>query len=436
MDAQAGDGLSLGPGAIKKSKLRSRLRFMIGLFFSAAVLVGNIACALASQDIDSGKIYKILYQATLDPETGLAHVSMTLDQPRQLVRSIEFSMPHERYLNIRASSSSIETQGDRVTWQPHKKGGVLQFDFVIDHRRSNGDADARITDTWALLKLDHLFPRATTRVVKGSTSQATLALAAPKGWGIETPYGWGAGKKFDISDPQRLFDKPLGWLLAGDLAVRRDKQDGRYISVASPMGSQLHANDVLAFVRWTLPVLVDLFPDFPQRLLIVSGSRDMWRGGLSGVGSLYLHSDRPLISGNRTSAILHELFHVASRMHDKAGADWIVEGLAEYYSLTLLLRSGGISEYRYNSAFDELANWSEETPCIATDRSRAQQTARAALVMRSLDAEIRAATHDRANLDTLVQMLVEIKEPVTNSSFREGAKKLIEGPVTSLAACP
>jgi hypothetical protein len=202
------------------------------------------------------------------------------------------------------------------------------------------------------------------------------------------------------------------------------------------MGSELHANDVLAFVRWTLPVLVDLFPDFPQRLLIVSGSRDMWRGGLSGVGSLYLHSDRPLISGNRTSAMLHELFHVASRMHGKAGADWIVEGLAEYYSLTLLLRSGGISEYRYNEAFDELANWSKKTPCAATDRSRAEQTARAALVMRSLDSEIRAATRDRASLHTLVQMLVNVNEPVTNNSFREAAKEFIDGPVTSLAMCP
>ena len=89
-----------------------------------------------------------------------------------------------------------------------------------------------------------------------------------------------------------------------------------------------------------------------------------------------------------------------------------------------------------NDAFDELANWSEETPCTATDRSQAEQTARAALVIRSLDAEIRAATRDRASLDTLVQLLVKVNEPVTNSSFRDGAKKLIDGPVTSLAECP
>jgi predicted metalloprotease with PDZ domain len=162
----------------------------------------------------------------------------------------------------------------------------------------------------------------------------------------------------------------------------------------------------------------------------------MWRGGLSGVDSLYLHSDRPLISGNRTSALLHEVFHVASGLHGKAGADWIVEGLAEYYSLALLLRSGGISERRFNEAFDTLAQWSAETECVPTDRSQGQQTARAALVMRALDVEIRAATGDKESLDTLVQMLVHVNRTVTNEDFRSAAKDLIKGPVRALASCP
>ena len=43
------------------------------------------------------------------------------------------------------------------------------------------------------------------------------------------------------------------------------------------------------------------------RLLIVSAGDPMWRGGLSGPSSMFLHSDRPLISENRTSTLLHEL---------------------------------------------------------------------------------------------------------------------------------
>ncbi len=122
-------------------------------------LTGFVACANAKEDVDPTKVYQIVYGATLDPKTGLANVSVTIKQPRRLVRSLEFVMPSKRYLNIRAESG-IEVDGDRITWHPKKKGGVLKFDFVIANKRPNGGEDSRIEDTWALLKLDKLFPPA------------------------------------------------------------------------------------------------------------------------------------------------------------------------------------------------------------------------------------------------------------------------------------
>jgi predicted metalloprotease with PDZ domain len=408
---------------------------MASIGLSITVLIASVASANTSNKPNPDKVYQVLFEATLDPESGVAHGSLTLKQHRQLVRNIKFDMPAARYRNVH-SSSQIERNDDRITWQPAKEGGTLQFDFVIDKQRANGEKDASITKTWALLKLDNLFPRATARVVKGATSQSTMKLLAPGGWAIETPYGQAVNQEINVSNPHRLFDRPLGWLLAGELGIRRDRVDKRHISVASPLGSGLQANVILAFLRWTLPSMIDVFPDFPPRLLIVSGSEDMWRGGLSGVGSLYLHSDRPLISGNRTSPMLHELFHVASRLHGKDGADWIIEGLAEYYSLTLLLRSGGISEYRYRNAFAALARWSEAQECIATDQSQGKQTAYAALIMQALDSEIRAKTNNKESLDTLVQVLVHENQTVTNASFRDAATELLKGPVDTLSDCP
>jgi hypothetical protein len=406
-----------------------------GIIFATAVLVCGIPFANAGADVDPDKVYQMRFQAELDPEAGHAHVTLDLEQHRRLLRSIELVMPPDRYLNIRPTSQ-IEVDGDRVVWRPLKRGSKLQYDFVIAHNRDNGESDARITNTWALLKLDNLFPRASARVIKGATSASTMELLAPQGWAIETPYGPGAGKILDVSNPDRLYDRPLGWLLAGELGVRRDTVKNRKLSVASPLGSGTNANDMLAFLRWTLPSLIEVVPEFPQRLLIVSGSKDMWRGGLSGVGSLYLHGDRPLISGNRTSPMLHEIFHAASRLYGKDGADWIVEGLAEYYSLELLRRSGGISEYRYNEALESLARWSDGTQCVATDHSKGKLTAHATLVMRALDSEIRTATDDKESLDTVVQMLVRADKTITNADFREAASQLIEGPVRSLANCP
>ena len=407
----------------------SRYLLVIALVCTAST------AAHAKMATDDPKAYGIVYGATLDPDSGHAHVTITLTQHRQLVRSIEFTMPSDRYLNI-GPKSRVEIDGDKVTWRPLKKGSKFEFDFVVDHRRKNGDADARMTDTWALLKLDHLFPPARARVVKGAYSNASLKLKAPKGWLIETQYGRAAGTELDASNPDRRHDRPLGWLIAGKLGTRRDFVEDREILVASPLGNGLQANEVLSFVLWTMPSLLEIFPDYPDRLLIVSGSKDMWRGGLSGVNSLYLHPERPLISGNRTSPMLHEMFHVASRLHGKDGGDWIIEGLAEYYSLTILFRSGGISDFRYDGAFDKLAEWSENTTCEATDRAQGLLTARAALVMRSLDREIREKSGGDASLDTLVQMLVKANKSVTNADFRAAAEQLIGGPATALKDCP
>jgi len=39
------------------------------------------------------------------------------------------------------------------------------------------------------------------------------------------------------------------------------------------------------------------------------------------------------------------------------GVDWIVEGLAEFYSLAILHRSGTISDRRYAAAIRKQADW-------------------------------------------------------------------------------
>jgi hypothetical protein len=379
--------------------------------------------------------YRIVYGATLDPAGHRADVRIAVRQSKQLLRHIEFVAPRDRYLDARGQGS-IETTADRIEWSPPADGGVLHFEFVIDHVRDTGGQDARITDSWALLKLDHLFPPAKVRVLKGATSQATLRLLAPAGWSIETPYGPAAGHIVHVDDANTNFDRPKGWLLAGKLAVRRDVIAQRHVAVASPEGSGLRSNDVLAFVRWTLPSLVEVFPEFPPRLLIVSGPDNMWRGGLSGEGSMYLHADRPLISQNGTSTPLHEMVHVASGLHGRDGADWIVEGLAEYYSLELLRRSNTISQERFDNSFTTLAQWSAGTKCVATDKSEGTQTAHSVLVMRALDREIRTATHDKQSLDDVARTLADARRPVTNAAFRSAVVALIGGPATALAECP
>ncbi len=157
--------------------------------------------------------------------------------------------------------ATSQSHADHIDWSPPADGGVLHFEFVIDHVRDNGAQDARITETWALLKLDRLFPPTKVRVVKGAKSAATLRLAAPAGWSIETPYGPAVGHMHRRQRPAREFRSPQRLAAGGqELAIRRDFIAERHVAVASPEGSGFRSNDVLAFVRWTLPSLVQIFP--------------------------------------------------------------------------------------------------------------------------------------------------------------------------------
>ena len=175
-----------------------------------------------------------------------------------------------------------------------------------------------------------------------------------------------------------------------------------------------------------------MFPAFPQRLLIVSAGDPLWRGGLSGPASLFLHSSRPLISENRTSTLLHELVHVAMRIHGDRESDWMVEGFAEFYSLETLRRSGGISEQRYEEAIQRLANWGARQPDLFSKHSSGAQTARAVIVLKAADDEIRKLTQGRASLDDVARELATRRGEVSLEMLQSIAQKVAGQPLQSL----
>jgi hypothetical protein len=239
------------------------------------------------------------------------------------------------------------------------------------------------------------------RSLAGARAAATLTLAGPEDWSYETGYGPVKGM-LPVSNPERRFDRPIGWLVAGELGIRRTEIGDRRIAVAAPTELGFRRMDTLTFLRWTLPALAAVLPSLPERLLVTSGGPEMWLGALSAPNSLYLHPDRPLVSENATSTLLHELVHVAMRTPPAAGDDWIAEGLAEYYSLTVLERTGGISLQRYHGALAALEQWAERDEGTLADPSTGPDTAYAAVLFHRLDRELKAAG---SSLDVVVRQL-------------------------------
>ena len=99
------------------------------------------------------------------------------------------------------------------------------------------------------------------------------------------------------------------------------------------------------------------------------------------------------------------------------GADWIVEGMAEYYGLQLLLRSGTITQNRYARALSQLGDWGADQELGCNGKANGAVTARATVLMHELDRELRKKTRKEHNLDDVMNVLARQEQKISISNF-------------------
>ncbi len=347
--------------------------------------------------------YDLLYTLTPDPADTIVGVSMRLRQPRNLLREVSFAID-ARISDVRGDGDVRLTDG-RVSWQPPARGGTLEWDVRIAHPRGDSTFDAFLGADWGIFRAEDVIPRARTRTLKGAWSNTTMAFELPTGWSVVTEYS-ALQEPIRVRRDDRRFDEPTGWIAMGSLGVRRDTIADVRVAVAAPEGHGARRLDMLALLNWTLPELIEVLPDSMSRLTVVTAGDPMWRGGLSAPASLFLHADRPLISENGTSLLLHEVMHTALSTSAVDGYDWIVEGLAEFYSIELLRRGKAISSRRAERAFAQQAEWAAEAATLCGSTSSGATTALAVTIFRSLDQQLASATDNAHSLDSLLPAVV------------------------------
>ncbi len=392
---------------------------------AATALIFALGSLTASADT-----FEAAYKAEFRPTAGTIAVELRI-KGETLPSRIRLRIDPERHKDFR-STDGLEVTNQEVTWRPRGKFSRLSYEFTVNHERSPKRYDSFMTREWALFRGDKLVPRTRVTGKPGLAARTTFEFVLPEGWSIATPYAAHGTRKFAIDDPDRLLDRPAGWMLAGKIGVRTDKIGHVQATIAAPVGESARRQDMLAFLNWNLPTLLDVFSEFPARLLIVSAGDPMWRGGLSGPSSLFLHSDRPLISENRTSTLLHELVHVALRLHGDEESDWIVEGLAEFYSVETLRRSGGISDHRYYQALEDMQHWAKRSQTLFNKSSKGATTARAVLVFAAADREIRDKTNGRKSLDDVARALAKDGGEVSLERLQKTAASVAGQPLRSL----
>jgi hypothetical protein len=410
---------------------------ILGRSLAAAAFAALAWLLLAGRALAADPV-TVDYLVEFRPAEGTAAVTISLAPGDGGGRVIEldFAMDPRRYSEI-TGDGALEVEDGRAVWEPPREGGSLQFKYRINKQRRSGGYDARITDSWVIVRGDHLVPAARTRFSPGARTEARLRFVLPEGWtAVETPYVRDPDAAvIEIENPERRFVRPVGWMIAGDLGIRREWLAGMEMAVAAPRGEAMRRNDILAFTNMLAAELKATFGALPPKLLVVGAGDPMWRGGLSGPNSMYLHAERPLVSENGTSTLVHELVHVITRIAGRGNDRWIGEGIAEYYAIELMRRAGLITERRAELAFEWKEHRGRRIKTLSAPRSSGPRTDRAVTLFAELNREIREVSGDELDLDDLVQRLMRIRR-LDRYQLRKEFEQLVGQPSQVLRDAP
>ncbi|MBC3257181.1 hypothetical protein HU733_16900 [Pseudomonas paralactis] len=364
------------------------------------------------------------YHVKLLPQSEQAEVRVSLVQG-SAVRSLDFDLGRSGDYSDFKADGQWQVTGSRGVWQPSADKASLTYRVRLTHARKPGTYDTRVTPNWALLRGEDLVPAARLDQQDGIELVSRLMFELPAGWkSVETAWPRIGKNKFRIDNVSRLFDRPTGWMLAGNLGSRRLRLGETDVTVASPKGQGMRRMDVLTLLTFVWPQVDAAFPRHPAKLLIVGASDPMRRGAYSLRDSIYLNSRTPLVGENGSSPLLREVVQAIGRFNDHDSSDWISEGLGEYYAIELVRRAGGLTDERYAAIQARLAKESKAVTSLRGEQIGSAGVARAVLVLQDLDREIRVKTHNKRSLDDLAQAVMRVNS-VNTKEFVQLAESVI-----------
>jgi len=327
------------------------------------------------------------------------------------------------------ASGTLHRQGDSlVEWRPSSPYGHLEYQVVVDQPRgTKGYFSSYAAPRWIVARARDMFPRIAVLYNpppgRPPRSRARLRFRLPRGWTSATPHPQLGANDYLLRRTGRVLDRPRGWVALGELAVAQQDIDNMLVQIARAPGSQFDVDKAFALLGDAIPRLRKIFGSGSDRLLIVSAPDPMWHGGLSAFQSFYLHGDRPLRTPDKTSPLLHELFHVLQPFRVTPDADWLGEGLAEYYSLELQQRAGVLTRSAFRKGIESFARWGRWQTDLTREQDNAATNNSAPLVLYVLDHRIQRVTAGHKRLDDVLSLLSNPGHPVSTTRFQRAVER-------------
>ncbi len=338
------------------------------------------------------------------------------------VRELRLHFPADRLGHFRGTGK-LEPITGGLRWLPGGPYAHLTYRARINHVRGQHQRyDSYAASDWIVTRARDMFPRIAIdcepRGNGGPKSRAQLTFRLPAGWHSAAALPVIGPEMYRLNEPGKILDRPRGWFALGKFTLDRQEIADTMVLVARAPGSALAPAEFFHFFGATLPALKKLLAADTETMLLISAPDPMWHGGISGEHSFYMHAKRPLRTPDKTSPYLHEMFHVLQPYKPGADADWIEEGLAEFYSLELQRRAGLIDAAAYRRALGYFARFGSWNVDLTRQPDNAATNNSAPLVMYALDQRIQHATAGKKRLDDVVTRLAKLGGTVDTATFR------------------
>lgn len=354
-----------------------------------------------------------------------------------------------RYLQFRGDGK-ITQIGSDIVWKPMGLQASLSYRVVVPHERKPGIYDSYGKKDWVITRTADLFPRKRLQFRKAGKSLTTVSFDLPPGWSAvsEMPrIGDNSFRAFESDENEYEYDRPTGWLLYGKIESRKVAAREAKITIAYPYDfiKPSESSDderVLRrekYLKWfekkldhmqeiyakVIPLMADFLPEYAKEFLVIIGKDPMWRGGLSGENSLYLNRGVPNITKDHTSTLVHEYFHVSDGfIKDKQDAEWLVEGLAEFYSLRLLYDAKISTKKDFHEGVTMLKEAGQWGVNLTKSKKQKVLYKNAPVVLFVLDEMLREKTAGVKSLNDVMPLLSAEKRPVNTATFQAKVEKV------------
>lgn len=368
-------------------------------------------------------IYKVKFSE--DPSAP-AQVKMLLRGANEITH-IKFLDIDENFHHFKGTGQLVQTAPKSWTWNPKSVNGEVSYEVKINRQRSIKGFDSYHGGSWIFTRTSDLFPRKDYVEERPLRIYSQVEFELPKKWQIVTAMERISEDKnvFAPRDRGNPYVSPYGWILCGDLDVTKKEMSEVDVTLASPRVMKYDPTELTELIEKSMREFSQIMRELPPRIAFIVGPDPLWRGGLSGEDSLYINQNLSLIDRDYTSTPIHELFHITQGFKKASQlSDWIIEGLAEYYSLRILYNTKQISKNKFVRGirkFDRQGVWGVN---LEKNQSFAALYNSAALVMFYIDEHLKEISKGNTSLRDVIKSLA-VNDIVTNKRFVQMLSKKV-----------